>query len=106
MRKITVQQLYERIEQKEELQIIDIREAHELQSGTVPGIVHHPMYNLVYHHEELLSKDTEYYIVCEHGVRSVNLITYLLQFGYQLINVEFGTEMYSRFYPLEQFKGE
>lgn len=100
MKNISVHLLNELIEEAKEIEIIDIREEYELLNGFIPTTKNIPMYDLVYNHQQHLKKDIEYYIVCEHGVRSVNLINYLSQFGYHLVNVDYGTEMYSRFYPL------
>jgi hypothetical protein len=44
------------------------------------------------------------YIVCEHGVRSVQLIEVFASLYPNLINVTGGTELYARFFPLEQLK--
>ena len=88
--------------------IIDIREPHELFTGFIPGAVNLPMMTLALNHEDYLTSNQPTYIVCEHGVRSVQLIEVFSALYQNLVNVTGGTELYARSFPLEQLneKGE
>ena len=102
MREIDVHELYKKL--NEDLTIIDIREAHELRSGAVPGVVNIPMMTFALNHEDYVDKNKDIYIICEHGVRSVALIDVMESLYDNLINVTGGTEYYARYYPLEEYK--
>jgi rhodanese-related sulfurtransferase len=102
MREIDVHELYKKL--NEDLTIIDIREAHELRSGAVPGVVNIPMMTFALNHEDYVDKSKDIYIICEHGVRSVALIDVMESLYDNLINVTGGTEYYARYYPLEEYK--
>ena len=102
MREIDVHELYKKL--NEDLTIIDIREAHELRSGAVPGVVNIPMMTFALNHEDYVDKSKDIYIICEHGVRSVALIDVMQSLYDNLINVTGGTEYYARYYPLEEYK--
>jgi len=82
--------------------ILDIREPHELFTGFIPGAINIPMMTLALNHEDYMKPDQTIYIVCEHGVRSVQFVEVFAPMYHNLINVIGGTEYYARFFPLEQ----
>ena len=101
---VTVQELNQLLESSPI--IIDIREPHELFTGFIPGAVNIPMMTLALNHEDYMKPDQTIYIVCEHGVRSVQLIEVFAAMYPKMINVTGGTELYARFFPLDQFNEE
>jgi rhodanese-related sulfurtransferase len=100
IKEITVQELH-RLLGKDPV-ILDIREPHELFTGFIPGAINIPMMTLALNHEDYMKPDQTIYIVCEHGVRSVQFIEVFASMYHNLINVTGGTEYYARFFPLEQ----
>lgn len=74
--------------------LIDVRETPELEeTGFIPGAVHYPMSNF----ESTISslnKDKTYYVICKSGKRSENVQNYLLDSGYDSVNVLGGMSSY------------
>jgi rhodanese-related sulfurtransferase len=83
--------------------IIDIREPHERFTGFIPGAVNIPMMTLALNHEDYMKPDQTMYLVCEHGVRSVQFAEVFASMYPNLVNVTGGTELYARFFPLEAY---
>lgn len=63
---------------------IDVREAHELLSGRIPGALHLPLGYLLTREEALedIPRDTRLIVYCQHGVRSLTGAEYLLANGF------------------------
>jgi rhodanese-related sulfurtransferase len=80
----------------EDLDIIDIREPHELRELPFPGARNIPTNLLVMFHDEFLNKDSTYYILCHHGQRSYRVTELLQNMGYHVINVIGGIDLVSR----------
>lgn len=74
--------------------LIDVRETPELEeTGFIPGAVHYPMSNF----ESTISslnKDKTYYVICKSGKRSENVQNYLLDSGYDSVNILGGMSSY------------
>ncbi|CAH1199174.1 putative adenylyltransferase/sulfurtransferase MoeZ [Paenibacillus plantiphilus] len=88
---ITAKDLHARLEQGDDLQIIDIREPHELALGKLPGTRAIPFGQLVRRKAELdPAKDT--IVVCKIGERSLLAIRALLDAGYtgRVMNLQDG----------------
>lgn len=79
---------------EEENVLIDVRETPELEeTGFIPGALHYPMSNF----ESTISsldKDKTYYVICRSGKRSENIQNYLLDSGYNAVNVTGGMSAY------------
>ena len=70
--------------------LIDVRERDELEeTGFVPGAQHYPMSNIDSALPNL-DKDKKYYVMCRSGKRSAQVQNYLLDNGYEAVNVEGG----------------
>lgn len=70
--------------------LIDVRERDELEeTGFVPGAQHYPMSSF---DSALgsLDKEKKYYIMCRSGKRSAQVQNYLIDNGYDAVNVEGG----------------
>lgn len=101
MKEVTVQELHQLLPTSPI--VIDIREPHELFTGFIPGVVNLPMMTLALNHEDYMKPEQSIYIVCEHGIRSVQFIEVFASLYPKLVNVIGGTELYKQFFPLEQF---
>ena len=82
-------------ETKNNINIIDIREAHEYQRGFVPGAKSIPMSTLLSKPEKYLDITKEYHVICQSGGRSLNACHKLSTLGYNVINVSGGTGSYN-----------
>lgn len=86
MKEITSKEVQERLEQGEQLHLIDVRELDEIQAGHIEGISHIPVGSIESRVNEL-SKDTPYIIVCRSGARSGRATEYLESQGFDVTNM-------------------
>lgn len=89
MKTIKTDELQQRIESGEQLNIIDVREADEVAAGMIPGAKHIPLGEIEYRAGELDSGQP-YYMVCRSGARSGRASDYLNEQGIDATNVEGG----------------
>lgn len=82
------------------INLIDIRENYEHNSGHVPTAKNIPMGELLAQPEKYLDKSKEYHILCQSGGRSSRVCTDLSSRGYKVVNVFGGTGSYIK--PLER----
>lgn len=73
-------------EKKEQLQILDVREAFEYANGHIPEAENLPLSELADRFSEL-DKSQAYYVICHSGARSANASEFLSGQGYQVTNV-------------------
>lgn len=99
MNNVSIVELNQRLN---EVEVIDIREPYELAWGKVPGAKNIPIRDLAYNHKEYLKEGGEYYIICQSGSRSMQLVQFLSKENYKLFNVVGGTGMYGVQFPLEK----
>ena len=85
MKSITVQQLRERTD----VPLIDVREVDEFAAGRVPGAINIPMSVIGERLEEL--PDGAFDVICAVGGRSGRVVEALEARGYDVTNVEGGT---------------
>ncbi|HWT33349.1 MAG TPA: rhodanese-like domain-containing protein [Microbacterium sp.] len=96
MKSITVQQLCER----DDVPLIDVREADEFAAGHVPGAVNLPMSVLGGRLDEL--PDGAFDVICQVGGRSARVVQALEARGYDATNVDGGTgEWAAAGFPIE-----
>ena len=76
------------------VELIDIREPYEYQSGTLRTARNIPMNNLLTSPEKYLIKDKTYYIMCQSGGRSGRTTKELTKQGFDVINVAGGMGSY------------
>ena len=69
------------------VELIDIREPYEYNSGSIVSAKNIPMKTLLGNPSKYLSKDKEYYIMCQSGGRSSMACSELAKMGYDVINV-------------------
>ncbi len=83
---ITTEELEKKIENGENLLLIDVREEEEVEQGMIEGAKHIPMGQIPNHLDEL-DKDKEYIFICRSGRRSENVCHYLQDQGYKVRNM-------------------
>lgn len=86
MKNISVQEVQQRLENGEKLNIIDVREVAEVRAGHIPGIVNIPL-GLLEAKLPDLDKHTPYIMVCRSGGRSGQATAFLDSLGYDVTNM-------------------
>lgn len=86
MNQITAKELELLLEEKKDVNIIDVREAAEVAGGKIPGAVNIPLGLIEFKINEL-DKSKEYYIVCYSGGRSGQATRFLESQGFQVTNM-------------------
>lgn len=96
MNSITVTELKTLIDNKEDFQLVDVRETYEYENANIDALLI-PLGEIPARHEEIL-KDKKVVVHCRSGVRSANAIVFLEQnFGYtNLYNLEGGIMAWAR----------
>jgi rhodanese-related sulfurtransferase len=96
MKSITVKELKEMFDNKEDFQLIDVREEAEYENANINGLLI-PLGEIPSRYEEI-TKDKKVIIQCRSGVRSANALNYLEQnLGYSnLYNLEGGIIAWAR----------
>ncbi len=102
---ISVREAAERLAQSGvDALLLDVREAYEYAPRRAKGAVNIPMSQLQRRLDEV-PRDREVLVICEHGVRSAQVVTFLRQrLGLtRAINVTGGTEEWERLgLPMER----
>lgn len=88
MKTVSAHELQEKMGQ-ENLNIIDVREAYEYESGHIPGSINIPL-SVLNRQSSQLDKDKEYYLVCASGARSMQASFLLGMKGYRTRNMQGG----------------
>jgi rhodanese-related sulfurtransferase len=89
MKEITVQELKKKIDQQEDFQLIDVREAFEYEVSNLQGL-HIPLANILVETEKI-AKDKPVIVHCRSGARSAAAIMQLESQGFQdLYNLKGG----------------
>ncbi|WP_375199833.1 rhodanese-like domain-containing protein [Bacillus sp. RS11] len=86
MKEISAKEVQQVIEQGRALNLIDVRELDEVESGHIPGIIHVPLGLLEFRMHEL-NKNEPYVIVCRSGSRSGNATRFLESQGFDVSNM-------------------
>lgn len=74
--------------------IIDIRNYYYYNLGHIRGAISVPYYNLLNNYGHYLSKYHRYYLYCETGEQSMEIVRRLNQFGYDTVNIDGGYKEY------------
>jgi rhodanese-related sulfurtransferase len=83
-------QLMSKIDDNDELVIIDVREMHEISRGTIQGAIAMPMATVPLRMNEI-PKDKEVVFICRSGARSGQVCMFLGQHDYDnVINLRGG----------------
>ncbi|MET7769215.1 rhodanese-like domain-containing protein [Nocardia sp. NPDC005366] len=69
--------------------LLDVREDDEWGLGHAPGALHIPMADVPARVDEL-AFDTDLYVICRQGGRSIEVTRYLAHVGFDAVNVSGG----------------
>ncbi|MCI1592156.1 rhodanese-like domain-containing protein [Heyndrickxia oleronia] len=86
---ITPDELKEKLEKGEKLNLIDVREADEVAEGMIPEAKHIPMGEIPESLDQL-DQNVEYIMICRSGGRSARVCQFLQDNGYKVVNMEGG----------------
>ena len=91
MPEITVTELKERLDNGDDIQIIDVREANEVTVGALPNSIHLPLAQVIIRMSEI-DPARETVVHCKMGGRSARAIQALKQSGFTgtLLNLKGG----------------
>ncbi|MBJ8349028.1 rhodanese-like domain-containing protein [Streptococcus zalophi] len=78
------------LHQQKSLNLIDVREKYEYESGHIPGAQNLPLSDLQFSFQTL-DQEKEYYIICQSGSRSLMASQFLSAKGFHVTNIEGGT---------------
>ncbi|MDH5446702.1 MAG: rhodanese-like domain-containing protein [Gammaproteobacteria bacterium] len=84
IKEIEAPQLAEMLDQKADVQVVDIRQPAEIASGTVPGAEVMPMHTIPLRIQEI-KQDKPVVLVCRSGARSAQACMFLAQNGFENI---------------------
>lgn len=70
-------------------QLLDVREDDEWQLGHAPGAIHIPMTDVPARIDEI-DIDAQVYVICRQGGRSIQVVQYLNNVGFEAVNVTGG----------------
>jgi len=93
MKRFTAKEVQEKLENGEQLNIIDVREMDEVKESKIPNAIHIPL-GLVEFKMNELDKKKQYVMVCRSGARSGRAATYLEGQGFDVINMDGGMTAY------------
>ena len=86
MKEISTQEVQQRLENGEQLNLIDVREVAEVNEGHIPGITNIPLGLLEFRMHEL-DKNKPYIMVCRSSARSGQATAFLTAQGYDATNM-------------------
>ena len=88
MKEITFNDCYQ-LYQNEQLSLVDVREVEEFQTLHLEGAQNLPLSQLADIYDQL-DKDLLHYVICKSGIRSARACQFLVEQGYEVINVQGG----------------
>jgi rhodanese-related sulfurtransferase len=77
--------------------IIDIRDNYKYSLGSIPGSINVPYLFLVTNPSNYMNKKETYYLLCDSGRTSYRCCLELVDYGYDVINVDGGYNAYLRY---------
>lgn len=89
VKNITANEVLDKFDANETLNVIDVREDAEVANGVIPGAIHIPLGEIQDRKDEL-DKATPYIVVCHAGGRSFTAASYLESEGFDVTNMEGG----------------
>jgi sulfur-carrier protein adenylyltransferase/sulfurtransferase len=91
MEEITATELKQRLDNGDDIQLIDVREDNEVAIARIPGAVHIPMGQILNRMDEI-DPDRETVVHCKGGGRSARVIDALQRSGFKgkLVNLKGG----------------
>ena len=96
MEQITPPELKARLDRKDPLVLLDVRESWELQLCRLPGATHIPIEEIEFRTEELNPED-EIVVFCHQGIRSAAVADYLRRLGFKnAVNLAGGLDFWAQ----------
>ena len=89
MKEISTKELEHLLNAGEDVNMIDVRETHEVAEGHIPGVINIPLGLLEFRMNEL-DKSKEYIMVCRSGGRSGQATQFLAGQGFNVTNMTGG----------------
>ncbi|KMY33882.1 rhodanese domain protein [Lysinibacillus xylanilyticus] len=86
MKEISTKEVQQALEQGQAINLVDVREVDEVESGHIPGIIHIPLGLLEFRMHEL-NKNESYVMVCRSGGRSGSATQFLESQGFNVSNM-------------------
>ena len=86
MKEISTKELEQLLNAGEAVNMIDVRETHEVAEGHIPGVINIPLGLLEFRMNEL-DKSKEYIMVCRSGGRSGQATQFLTGQGFNVTNM-------------------
>lgn len=74
--------------------IIDIRDRNSYILGHIPHAINIDEYDLLFNTDKYLNKSEKYYLYCDSGRRSNQLVIKLKNMGYNVYNIDGGYHNY------------
>ena len=78
--------------------VVDVRNNYYYNLGHISGAINIPYYNLLNNHNYYINKYSIYYLYCDTGDQSSEIVNRLNSFGYHTINITGWYEAYLRVY--------
>ncbi|MDD2801900.1 MAG: rhodanese-like domain-containing protein [Methylococcales bacterium] len=92
---LTVKELQKKLQEPNELFLLDVREPTEFAYASIAGSVLIPL-NQVPQRVSELDRDREIVVICHHGMRSMQAASYLDHLGYaKVFNLQGGIDAWS-----------
>ena len=76
--------------------IVDIRNKYYYDMGHIDNAISIPYYNLLNNYSYYLDKNNSYYVYCDTGEQSYEIVDRLSKFGYKVFNIDGGYLEYCR----------
>ena len=89
MKSVKTNKLEERIKNKSDVNVLDVREDDEVAQGKITGAKHIPLGEISDRINEI-DKNKHYYMVCRSGGRSSKACEILMNQGFDVSNVDGG----------------
>lgn len=94
---ISVEELKLLRDRNEALTVLDVREPWEFQTAQIAGSKHMPMGDVPARFQQELDPEDHIVVVCHHGVRSMNVTSWLRQQGFEKVqSLRGGIDRWSR----------
>ena len=74
------------------VKIIDIRSSQSYNNNHLPGAINIPAEKLIISPNDYLEKNIKYYVYCQRGLSSLNVVSILNKIGYNLVSIDGGYE--------------
>lgn len=94
---ITPEQLKQKLDAKEELTVLDVREPWEFDTAHIAGSKLIPMNEIPARVNQELDPEDHIVVMCHHGVRSANVAAWMQQQGFERVqSLRGGIDQWSR----------